>query len=72
LGKLAVTSLSSVFVVVAVLPVLAFPVLLGGVTGVDYWKTILVLLNTLLLSLSVGVLVSAFSSNERAAVVSPN
>src|SRR5258708_3664704 len=37
LGKLAVTSLNSVYGVLAIVPVVALPVQLGGITGTELW-----------------------------------
>lgn len=67
LGKLAATSLNTFYGVLAVFPVLAVPLLLGGVTPGEFWRMAAVLLNTLFLSLSVGMLVSSVSRNERSA-----
>lgn len=63
LGKLAATSLDSIYRLVAVLPVLAIPILMGGVTFGEFGRMALVLLNTLLLSLAVGLHVSALSTD---------
>ncbi|MCI0536424.1 MAG: ABC transporter permease subunit, partial [Verrucomicrobiales bacterium] len=65
LGKLAVTSLDAFFALLAIFPMLGLPVLLGGVTGIEFWRMTLVLLNTLLFSLSIGLFVSTFGQNER-------
>lgn len=69
LGKFAATSLTSFYGVLAVVPTLALPVLLGGVTGGEFWRVVLVLLNTLFFSLTAGMLVSALSRDERRAWV---
>lgn len=60
-GKLAATSLRSICGLLAMLPVLAIPLLLGSVTGKEFARLILVLINTMLLSLSVGICLSVFS-----------
>jgi len=68
LGKLAATSLSSIYAVLAIVPVVALPVQLGGITGTELWQAALVLLNTTFFSLSAGLLVSTLSRNERKAM----
>ena len=69
LGKLVASSLNAFYGLVAVLPLLAMPVLLGGVTFLEFGKMVLVLLNTLFFSLSIGLLVSVRSRNERKAML---
>ncbi|MFL2923674.1 MAG: ABC transporter permease [Limisphaerales bacterium] len=59
-GKLAATSLRSFCGLLAILPVLAIPLLLGSVTGKEFGRLILVLINTMLLSLSVGICISVY------------
>ena len=68
LGKLAATSLSSIYAVLGIVPVVALPVQLGGITGTELWQAALVLLNTTFFSLSAGLLVSTLSLNERKAM----
>jgi hypothetical protein len=65
LGKLVVSSLNSLYALLAVLPLLGLPLLLGGVTGTEFWRMILVLVNTLFFSLALGILVSALGREER-------
>jgi hypothetical protein len=67
LGKLAATSLSSFYGLLATLPMLSLPVLLGGVTGAEFWRTVLALVNALFFSLAAGMFVSAISRHERRA-----
>ena len=66
-GKLAAHSLGALYGLVAILPILALPLLLGGVTGSEYLRTILTLLNTLLWSLSAALFVSTFPAESQAA-----
>jgi hypothetical protein len=66
-GKLAGTSLNSVYSLLAIFPPLAVSLTLGGVTGGEFWRLTLLLVNTLFLSLSVGMCVSAVSLSERKA-----
>lgn len=68
-GKLAATSLNSLYGLVALFPVLALPLLLGGMTLEQYGVMLLILLNTLFLSLAAGLCVSTFVQGERAAMV---
>ncbi len=68
IGKLLANSLSVFYGVLAVLPILAIPLLLGGVAGVEFGRLALVLVNTLFFSLCAGMLASALCQNARVAV----
>jgi len=68
LGKLASTSLTAVYTFLAIVPVLALPLLMGGVTVGEFWRVTLVLLVTLYLSLGVGMFISAVSREARGAM----
>jgi len=68
LGKLVATSVNSFYRLLAIFPVLAIPLLLGGLTPGEFWRVVLVLCNTLFLSLSAGMLMSALSRQERKAM----
>ena len=68
LGKLAATSLNGFYCLLAVFPVLAVPLLLGGITQGQFWRVILVLAVTFVFSLSVGMFVSALSRDTRKAM----
>lgn len=59
LGKLAASSLGAIYAVLAIVPVLAIPLLMGGVTAAEFGRVVLVLVNTLFLSLAAGLWVSA-------------
>lgn len=65
LGKLVATSFNSFYRLLAIFPVLAIPLLLGGLTYAEFWRMVLVLTNTLFFSLSAGCFVSAMSRNDR-------
>lgn len=65
LGKLVATSVNSFYRLLAVFPVLAIPLLLGGLTYAEFWRMVLVLTNTLFFSLCAGCFVSSISRNER-------
>lgn len=67
LGKFFASSLSSVYALFAMVPALAVPVLLGGVTGAEFWRLVLSLLNALFFSLTAGTIVSCLSREERRA-----
>src|SRR5204863_2368891 len=66
-GKLAASSLGAFYGMLAVLPVLAIPLLMGGVTAAAFWRVVLVLLNTLFFSLASGLFISAISRHEQKA-----
>jgi ABC-type transport system involved in cytochrome c biogenesis permease component len=59
LGKLLANSLAVFYGVLGVLPLLAVPILMGGVTGAEFGRLAFTVLNTLFLSLSIGMLASA-------------
>src|SRR5215472_17989833 len=61
LGKFAATSLDSIYGLLGILPVLALPLSIGGVTGDEFWRMVLALANALFFSLCAGILVSARS-----------
>ncbi len=65
LGKLVATSVRSIYGLLATFPILSLPVLLGGVRAAEFWRVIVVVLNTLLLSLSVGLLISTIYRRQR-------
>jgi len=64
-GKLVATSLHSIYGLLAVLPLLALPLLMGGVTSGEFWRVTAVLLLTLYLTLSIGMVVSALTRETR-------
>src|SRR4051812_38581293 len=68
LGKLAATSAQAVLGLLAVLPILGLPLLMGGVTGSEFARLIVALLTTLLWSLTIGLAVSTFSHQARHAM----
>ncbi|HXP60655.1 MAG TPA: ABC transporter permease subunit [Dongiaceae bacterium] len=69
LGKLAATSLNALYGVLAIVPMLAVPLLLGGVTTGEVGRMALVILDTLFLSLTLGICISALSRSARKAVL---
>src|SRR5882724_8563155 len=46
LGKLVATSLNSFYGLLAIFPILAIPILMGGITNGEFWRMVLVLVNT--------------------------
>jgi hypothetical protein len=67
-GKLLATSLRCFYGLLAVVPMLAVTLLMGGVTGAQFWKTSLALFNALLCSLAAGMFVSALSRDPQKAM----
>src|SRR5438445_3722175 len=67
LGKLAANSINAFYGVLAVVPMLAVPLLLGGVTPGEFGRMAIVTINTLFFSLSIGICVSAFCRSARIA-----
>lgn len=68
LGKLAATSLRAFYGLLAVFPVIAVTLVMGGVTGAQFWKTILALVNALFVSLAAGLFVSTISRQSHKAM----
>jgi ABC-type transport system involved in cytochrome c biogenesis permease component len=68
LGKLIATSVHSVYGLLAILPALALPLMMGGVTVGEFWRVVLVLAATLFVSLSMGMFVSAAVRETRQAM----
>jgi hypothetical protein len=66
-GKLAATSLDALYSVLGILPVLAIPMLMGGVTVAEFCRAILVVFGVLLFALSSGIFASSISRMERKA-----
>lgn len=69
LGKWAATSLSGFYGLVAVLPALAIPLLIGGVTPGEYGRTALAVVNAILFSLTAGMFISALSRDQTKATL---
>jgi ABC-2 family transporter protein len=67
-GKLVATSLNAFYGLLSILPILAIPLLMGGVTNGEFWRTALVLVNTFIFSLATGMLMSSLSQSPRAAM----
>jgi ABC-type transport system involved in multi-copper enzyme maturation permease subunit len=67
-GKLAATSLNAFYSVLALVPVLAIPLLMGGLTPGEFERMALVTLNALFFSLSLGMLASSLSRSAQKAM----
>src|SRR5262249_42979198 len=61
-------SLNAVYGLFGILPMLALPLLLGGVTGGEFWRMTLALINALLFSLAAGIMVSALARDTQTAM----
>jgi ABC-type transport system involved in cytochrome c biogenesis permease component len=70
LGKLVATSIVSVYALLAIIPMLGLPLIMGGVSPAEFGRMTLVLLVTLFLSLAAGMFASAISRDTRAAMMS--
>jgi ABC-type transport system involved in cytochrome c biogenesis permease component len=68
LGKLLSQSLRAVYALLAAFPIMGLALLSGGVTGGEFWRSILVICNTLIFSLALGMLVSAISRDSTKAM----
>lgn len=58
LGKLAATGLNALYAIIGFAPVLMLPLLVGGVTGGEVARTSLALLNSLIIALTAGMVVT--------------
>ena len=67
-GKLVASSLNGFYAVLAMVPILALPLLLGGVTPGEFGRMALVAVNTLFFSLALGIYVSTMSRSPRKAI----
>jgi ABC-type transport system involved in multi-copper enzyme maturation permease subunit len=65
LGKFMAMSLNAFFGLLAILPITGVALLLGGLTGGEFWRMTLALVNTLFFSLAAGICVSAFGRDAQ-------
>jgi len=65
LGKLAASSLNGIYGIMAVVPMLAVPLLMGGVSPAEFGRMALIAVNSLFFSLALGMCVSAMSRSAR-------
>jgi ABC-type transport system involved in cytochrome c biogenesis permease component len=68
LGKLMATSVNAFYGLLAIFPVLAITLTMGGVTPGEFWRMVLVFLDALFLSLSIGMSVSSISRQDNRAM----
>jgi ABC-type transport system involved in multi-copper enzyme maturation permease subunit len=69
LGKWVAASLAGFYGLLAVLPSLGVPLLLGGVTPGEYGRIALAVVNAILFSLTAGMFVSAVSRDQTKAIL---
>jgi ABC-type Na+ efflux pump permease subunit len=67
-GKLVATSFNAFYGLLAILPVMAIPLLMGGVTNGEFWRMALLLANTFFFSLAVGMFMSSICTSPRKAM----
>jgi ABC-type transport system involved in cytochrome c biogenesis permease component len=68
IGKLAANSVRAISGLVVLIPILGLPLLMGGIPVGVVWKMAVLLLNTMFLSLAIGVLVSVLSRDAHGAM----
>src|SRR5881396_757428 len=68
LGKFVAMLVSALYGLLALLPITAFPLLLGGVTIGEFWRTSLALVNMLFVSLAGGIWISALARDAQRAM----
>ena len=69
LGKLIANSVRSLHGVLAVLPILAVPIVIGGISGGQFWRLVVAILSTLFFSLSFGLLCSVIATDFRSSLL---
>ena len=69
LGKFLAVSLNAFYGLLSYFPVLALCLLTGGVSGNEFWRTCLALLNFLFFSVTAGMLVSSFCQSAYQAML---
>ena len=67
-GKLVATSVRAASALLAVFPILAITLLMGGVTAPQFWKSALALLNALFCSLTAGLFISSVCRDSQRAL----
>ena len=68
LGKLTASSLNAFYGVLAIFPVLAIPLLIGGVSGGEFGRVVAASMNNLFFSLAVGMFCSSVCRDERQSI----
>jgi hypothetical protein len=67
-GKFCSTALTAVYGLAAIFPMLALPLLMGGITLAHFWKTILALVVTTFFSMSAGFVASVICRRQFLAI----
>ncbi len=67
-GKLCAHGLTLIYSLLAFFPVMALPVLLGGITFGEFWRTVLALVNVLFFAMAAGFNASAVSVRQFTAI----
>jgi len=67
-GKLCSSAVPTVYALLSIFPMLGIPLLMGGVTLAEFWRTVLALLGTILFSLAAGFVASVFCKRQFTAV----
>lgn len=67
-GKLLATSLRGSYALLALFPVIAITLLMGGVAGAQFWKSMLALVNALFCSLAAGLFISSLCRDSQRAM----
>jgi ABC-type transport system involved in multi-copper enzyme maturation permease subunit len=67
-GKFLACSLTALFGLLALVPVLGVPLLFGGVTAGEFWRMALFLPATMFYSLAIGIYISALNRRAQAAM----
>ena len=67
LGKLLATGINSFYALMAAFPIMGIALILGGITGAEFWRVVLALLNILFFSHAAALMISTFSRNARKA-----
>ncbi len=68
LGKLVASSIVAFYALLATIPVMAIPLLLGGVTSLEFWQCSLALVITMFVSLASGLFISTLHRNGHRAM----
>src|SRR5262249_6807827 len=68
-GKLVATSLNAFYGLLALFPIMAIPLLAGGVSMRGFERVALVAINTMFFSMALGMFASSISRDERRALV---
>jgi ABC-type Na+ efflux pump permease subunit len=67
-GKLCANALATFYSLLAIFPILALPVLIGGITFGHFWRTVLALVNALFFAIAAGFVASAVSVRQFPAI----